>query len=385
MKIKTITKDKIKNKTVLLRVDFNVPLKKGKIKDETKINAALPTIRFLLRYGAKVVIATHLGDPSGKKIPDLSTKPLAKRLATIIGSRSHKVYFAEQLSGPKTKNIIKEADFGQIIFLENLRFDKGEEVNSPVFAKKLSSLADIYINEAFSVCHRKHASVNAIKKLLPSYSGFLLSQEVEMLNKVVKPKKPLIVVMGGAKIKTKINLINNLNKKSSKILIGGGLANTFLKAKGINVGKSLIDKDGLLIAKRLLKNKKIILPIDAIVSSSPDGKPVLKDIKDIKKDEYIFDIGPKTVRFYSELIKSAKTIVWNGPLGMFEKEQFKHGTIAIATLIAARSRGKTFGVVGGGETIEAINMTKMQSYVDWVSTGGGAMLSYLGGEKMPGL
>jgi phosphoglycerate kinase len=383
--MKTVSKDKIKNKSVLLRVDFNVPVSKGKIKDETKLTASLSTIRFLLRYGAKVIIVTHLGDPKGKKVANLSTKPLAKRLGEILGTRMRKVIFVDQVSGPKAVKAVKDADFGQVVFLENLRFDKGEEKNDSVFAKKLASLADVYVNEAFSVCHRKHASVSAIKKYLPSYSGFLLGKEIEMLERVVKPVRPLVVLMGGAKIKTKINLIKNLDKKASRILIGGGLANTFLKAKGLEVGKSLIDKDGLAIAKKLLKNKKIALPIDAVVSSSPDGKASLKDIKDIAKSDYIFDIGPKTVRYYSEIIKSAKTLAWNGPLGMFEKPSFKHGTVALATLIASRSRGKTFGVVGGGETIEAINMTKMQGYVDWVSTGGGAMLSYLGGEAMPGL
>jgi phosphoglycerate kinase len=192
-------------------------------------------------------------------------------------------------------------------------------------------------------------------------------------------------MMGGAKIKTKIGLIENLGKNASKILIGGGLANTFLKAQGLEIGKSLFDKDGLALAKKLLKNKKICLPIDAVVSQSPNGHAQLKNINDISKKDYIFDIGPKTVRLYSEAIKKSKTIIWNGPMGMFEKKAFKHGTIALATLLAARSRGKTFGVVGGGETIEAINATKMQGYVDWVSTGGGAMLSYLGKEPMPGL
>jgi len=385
MKIKTIETKQIKNKTVFLRVDFNVPMKNGSIKDETKMTAALPTLRFLLRYGAKVIVATHLGDPKGKKTKEASTAPLAKRLTKMLGIRSAKMRFSGEVLGKKTEKAIAEAKPGEIVFLENLRFDKGEENNDRVFAKRLAALADVYVNEAFSVCHREHASVNAIKKYLPSYAGFLLGKEIEMLDRVIKPIKPLVVVMGGSKINTKIGLKKNLNKKASKILIGGGLANTFLKAKGLEIGKSLFDKGGLNIAKSLLKNKKIILPIDAVVSQSPNGRPELKDVGDISKKDYIFDIGPKTVRLYSKDIREAKTIAWNGPLGMFEKPAFKHGTVALATLIAARSRGKTFGVVGGGETIEAINMTKMQGYVDWVSTGGGAMLSYLGGERMPGL
>jgi phosphoglycerate kinase len=385
MKTKTITKKEIKNKIVFLRVDFNVPMKSGKVQDETKIVAALPTIRLLSRYGAKIILATHLGDPAGKKDKKFSIAPIAKRLSVILGKDNKKIHVMSDVVGETVSKAVGKAKEGEIIFLENLRFEKGEEANDAVFAKKLASLANIYVNEAFSVCHRKHASVNAIKKFSPSYNGLLLAKEIEMLNRVLRPAKPLIVLMGGAKIKTKINLIKNLDKKASKILIGGGLANTFLKAKGLNVGKSLIDKEGIEIAKKLLKNKKIVLPIDAVTSTSPDGKPVLKDVTKISKSDYIFDIGPKTISLYSEIVKTAKTLVWNGPLGMFEKDSFKHGTVALASLIASRSRGKTFGVVGGGETIEAINMTKMQSYVDWVSTGGGAMLSYLGGEEMPGL
>ena len=211
--MKTVSKKGIKNKTVLLRVDFNIPIEKGKIKDETKIAAALPTIRFLLRYGAKVIIATHLGDPKGKKTPRLSTKPLAKRLSEILGTRMHKVRFTEQVVGPKAIKAVSEANLGEVIFLENLRFDKGEEKNDRVFAKKLASLADVYVNEAFSVCHREHSSVSAIRKYLPSYSGFLLNKEIEMLEKVIKPTQPLIVLMGGSKIKSKINSIKNLDKK----------------------------------------------------------------------------------------------------------------------------------------------------------------------------
>lgn len=384
MKIKTLEAQKIKGKTAFLRVDFNVPIENGQIKDETKITAALPTVRFLLRYGAKLIMATHLGDPQGKKNRKYSTAPLAKRLGAILGG-GRKVRFLSEVTGDKVKAAIKKMKPGEIIFLENLRFDKGEEKNDQKFAKKLAAGAEIYINEAFSVCHRKHASVSAIKKLLPSYAGFLLAKEVEMLDRALKPAKPLVVLMGGAKIKTKIGLIKNLGKKASKILLGGGLANTFLKAQGYQIGKSLFDKDGLRLAKLLLKNKRIVLPIDAVVSDSVDGQAVLKKIDQVKKDEYIFDIGPETVKDYAKTIRGAKTIVWNGPLGLFEKSTYKHGTVALGSLVASQSRGKTFGVVGGGETIEAINMTKMQGYIDWVSTGGGAMLSYLGGEDMPGL
>ncbi|MDD5527820.1 MAG: phosphoglycerate kinase [Patescibacteria group bacterium] len=382
MKLKSIGNIKhIKGKTVFLRVDFNVPVENGKIKDETKILAALPTIRFLLRYRCRIILATHLGDPGGITVPKLSCKFLAKRLNFILGG--NRVRFADEATGNRADRIIKTEKVGEIIFLENLRFDKGEEQNDKKFAKRLASLADIYINDAFSVCHRAHASVDAIRRYLPSYAGFLLEKEIFNLDKIKHPAKPLIIVMGGAKIKTKINLIKNLQDKAEKILIGGALANNFFKAMGMNIGKSLFDKESVAVAKKLLSNRKIVLPIDAVVERPNAGEAKLID--NISKNDIILDIGPQTIMLYAAIIKQAKTIVWNGPLGAFEQPHFRHGTVALGQLIAARSRGKTFGVVGGGETLEALKLTKMEAYVDWISTGGGAMLAYLGEEKMPGL
>lgn len=387
MKTKSIREiKKIKGKTAFLRVDFNVPISSGKIKDETKIIAALPTIRLLLRCNCPIIIGTHLGNPKSKKDKNLSTKPLAKRLEKIIGKRFCSVIVADDVCGKKVEKAAEELKPGQILFLENLRFDKGEQKNDSAFAKKLASLADFYVNEAFSVCHRKHASVCAIRKYLPSYHGLLLIEEIKNLDKIKNPAKPLVVLMGGAKINTKINIIKNLSPKASHILIGGALANNFLKAKGLKVGTSLIDKESVSYAKKLLKNKKIILPTDVVVSEKgKKNEHKIKEVSSISAKEMALDIGPETIRDFAKIIKQAKTIIWNGPLGAFEENAFKHGTLALGTLIAARSRGKTFGVIGGGETLEALKMTKMESYVDWVSTGGGAMLSYLGGEKMPGL
>jgi 3-phosphoglycerate kinase len=382
MKLKSINDAKlIKGKTVFLRVDFNVPNNKGKIKDETKILAVLPTIRFLSRYRCRIILATHLGDPGGKKVSRLSCRFLAKRLNQILGGA--RVKFVEETVGKKASLAIKSLKPGQMIFLENLRFNKGEEKNDSAFARQLAKLADIYVNDAFSVCHRAHASISAIRRCLPAYAGFLLEKEILNLDKVKNPAKPLVVLMGGAKIKTKINLIKNLQDKAAKILIGGALANNFFKAMGLNVGKSLVDKESVVIAKKLLKNKKILLPLDVAVSCKEGAEVRLID--SVGKSEIILDIGPQTIMLYSTVIKKAKTIVWNGPLGAFEQVHFRHGTIALGQLIAARSRGKTFGVVGGGETLEALKMTKMEGYIDWISTGGGAMLSYLGGEKMPGI
>ncbi len=374
---------KINGKKIFLRVDFNVPILNGRIKDESKIIAALPTIRLLLRLRCPIILATHLGDPKGKKEAALSVKPLAERLEKIIGKRFCSLVRADGLTDKKTERMAKELTAGQILFLENLRFNKGEEKNDVFFAKKLAGLADFYVNEAFSVCHRKHASISAIRKYLPAYSGLLLAEEIKNLDKIKKPAKPLVLIMGGSKISTKINLIKNLSSKSSHILIGGALANNFLKAAGREIGASLVDKESIAVAKKLLKNKKIVLPLDLAVKGR-NGCSVKKIDKIIKTDS-VLDIGLETIRFYAQIIKKAKTIVWNGPLGVFEEKNFRHGTLALATLVAARSRGKTFGVVGGGETLEALKMTKMESGMDWISTGGGAMLSYLGGEKMPGL
>jgi 3-phosphoglycerate kinase len=382
MKLKPIHDIKlVKNKTVFLRVDFNVPTAKGKIDDETKILAVLPTIRFLLRYRCRIILATHLGEPGGKKITALSCGFLAKRLNLILGG--NRVKFVADIVGHKAEAAIKALKPGRIVFLENLRFDKREEMDDKGFAKKLASPAEIYINDAFSVCHRAHASISAIRRYLPSFAGFLLQKEIFNLDKIKHPAKPLIVLMGGAKIKTKINLIKNLRDKAAKILIGGALANNFFKAMGLEVGRSLVDSESVAIAKKLLADKKIVLPLDVTVNHQ--NVATVKLIDNINKSDVILDIGPQTIMLYSGIIKKARTIVWNGPMGAFEQTHYRHGTIALGQLIAARSRGKTFGVVGGGETLEALKKTKMDGYVDWVSTGGGAMLSYLGGEKMPGL
>lgn len=383
MKLKSIRggAKKIAGRNIFLRVDFNAPIKSGKIKDESKIIAALPTIRFLLRYKCRIILGTHLGDPQGKKVKDLSVRPLAVRLNQLLGL--NRVKFVNAVVGKEVQEEFKKIKPGQILFLENLRFEKGEEANDKKFARALARPAKFYVNEAFSVSHRAHASVSAIKKILPAFAGILLEKEITNLDKIKNPAKPLVVLMGGSKIKTKINLIKNLETKASKILIGGALANNFFKALNLNIGKSLFDKESVVIAKKLLKNKKIVLPIDATVSTKKGVS--VKLIDEVEKEDAIMDIGPKTISLYAGILREAKTIIWNGPVGAFEQPHFQCGTVALGQVIASRSRGKTFGVVGGGETLEALKMTKMEDYVDWISTGGGAMLAYLGGEKMPGL
>jgi len=375
---------KLAGKRVLLRADFNVPMKEdGKVMDDYKIVAGLPTIRFLMRYKCKIIIITHLGRPKGERVKKYSLLPVAKHLGRLLDK---KVGFVDNCFGLEAGTAVGKMKPGEILMLENLRFAEGEETNNKKFARQLASLADIYVNDAFANSHRKHASMAAIKKYLPSYAGLLLAEEVENLNKIICPRQPLVAVIGGAKIGTKISFLKKISRKSFKVLIGGALANNFFAARGMEVGKSLVDKKSIKLAESL-KAKNILLPIDVVVSDRKDGRgsAEVKNPFKVNKDEIILDIGPKTIRLYSLFLKKAQTIIWNGPMGVFEQAHFKHGTLSIARAIASRSRGRAFGVVGGGETIKALKMTRMDNYVDWISTGGGAMLAFLNGAKMPGL
>lgn len=384
MAIKTIKNAKnLYGKKVLLRTDLNVPIKKGKIQDDYKIEQQLSTIKFLLEKNCRVILITHLGRPTpGKFDEKYSVKPIAKALSKLLGRN---IIVVKEINEFVAGRKISKAKYGDIIMLENIRFEMGEEKNSRTLAKNLAKLGDIYVNDAFAVSHRAHASVSAIKDYLPAYIGLLLEKEVVNLNKALHPQKPLVTVIGGSKISTKIGLVKNLEKKSNYLLVGGALANNFLLACGYEVGKSMIDKESIAFAKKF-KSAKIILPVDVVVSNrAKDGGVKVKNIKNVNKNDCILDIGPETIRLYSHFIKKAATIIWNGPMGKFEEEKFKFGTMSIARVVAARSKGKAFGVVGGGETVEALQKTNMFEYVDWVSTGGGAMLSYLGKEPMPGL
>ena len=395
MKIKSIRNAKnLVGATVFLRVDFNVPLKNGKIIDDLRIIKSLPDIHYLIEHRCKIIIATHLGRPEGRVQKKLSTKILADHLSKIIKKPIKFLDTGDLKKISAAGKLIQKAKPDSIFFLENLRFNKGEGTNDHKFAEALASLAQIYINDAFSVSHRAEASVSAIKKYLPSYAGLLLIEELVNLNNILKPKKPFVIVLGGSKIETKLPLLKHLAPVADKILIGGGVANNFLLAKGLNIGNSIYDKANVALAKSLLNkfSKKIVMPLDLVVTSDFKKGVVAKnphlfvrDTKSVKKSEFIGDIGPDTIGLYAPLIKKAKTIVWNGPLGMCEVAGFKTGTLAIARLIATRSRGVAFGLVGGGETEEAVRLSGMEEYIDWVSTGGGAMLAYLGKEPMPGL
>ena len=384
MRIRTLRQIKgLENKVVLLRVDFNVPYKEGKIEDDFKMISSLDTIEYLIKHKAKVLILTHFGRPEGRD-GKYSVKPLAVHLKSLLNKPKHsrvQVKFVSDTIGEKVKKSVSKLKPGNILFLENVRFYKQEKDNDQEFARQLASLADVYVNDAFANSHRAHASMDAIKEYLKPYAGLLLEKEIRNMSDI--DRNGLVVILGGVKTTTKIPLIQRFYGEYSKILLGGALANNFLLNKGMEIGKSLIDKDSL-IEIRKLKKKNIIIPRDVVVSS-PSSQTRVCSVSSLKKKEAIFDIGPDTITLYAKYIKEAKTIIWNGPLGMFEDKQFRMGTLAIARLVAARSRGRAFGIVGGGETVEALKMSKMGEYVDFISSGGGAMLSYLGNKEMPGL
>lgn len=372
-------------KRVLVRVDFNVALNdNGQILDDEayKVSATLPTIKYLIGKKAKVILMTHLGRPKGydKK---LSVKPVGKYLGGLL---KKEVKIVDVKYTGEIKN-------GEVVMLENLRFFWGEEKNDVKFAKELAQLGDIYVNDGFGVAHRTTASNVAITKFLPSYAGLLLEQEVKILNLIkIRPKKPLLVIMGGVKFETKLPVIQKLLPKANWLMLGGALANTCYKVMGYGVGASLLDKNYIKLSKKIVKNKKVLLPLDMIVGRVDRNvcdyrhlpRPA-KPMKLISSPMEILDIGPETVAEWSKLIRKAKTLIWNGPMGNFEHKPFDHGTMAIARLVATHARGSAYGIVGGGETIVALRRTKMSDFVDFVSTGGGAMLEFLAGKKLPGI
>ncbi|MDA3802435.1 MAG: phosphoglycerate kinase [Patescibacteria group bacterium] len=386
MKINSIKNLKnLAGKKVLLRVDYNVPLEGKKIKDDFRIKASYDTINYLQEKGAKIILVSHLGRAKGKVDSSNSLKPVFLYLKENLSSDLKFISEHDPKKAKKETDNLKE---GEIAMIENVRFNKGELTDDKKFSKELANLAEIYVNDAFSVCHRKQASVSGVKEYLPSYAGFLIEKEVEALNKVVNPKKPLVAIMGGAKISTKAPLIFNLHDKADNILIGGALATVFFKTLGYEVGNSFCENevDDSILEKMKNKKylKKIILPIDVVVQNK---KGIVRQCvpESVKKNESILDIGPETIGLFAKHIKEANTLIWNGPMGKFEEHSFRQGSLSIARSIASRAKGPSFGVLGGGETIEVIKMTKMSEYIDFISTAGGAMLSFLGGKELPGL
>jgi phosphoglycerate kinase len=381
---KTIRDIDVKGKRVLVRVDFNVPLKDGMVSDDTRIRAAIPTIQYLLDHGAAVILCSHLGRPKSGPEAKFSLLPVAEYLSKLTGK---KVAFANDCIGPEAKKAAQILKFSEILLLENTRFHPEEELNDLTMAKELASLADIFVNDAFGTAHRAHASTEGVTHFLPSVSGFLLEKEIKYLSQTIEnPARPFVVIMGGAKISDKIGVIKNLLKKADTILIGGGMANTFFKAQGYTLADSLVEDEALETAKELLKaaGKKIQLPVDVVLGDKFDAEAAIKtiDLGNIPDGWRILDIGEKTVASFASVIKTAGTVLWNGPMGVFEFPKFAVGTFSIAKAVAS---SKAVTIIGGGDSVAAIQQSGLAEKITHISTGGGASLEMLEGLELPGV
>lgn len=385
---KTIRDVKLKGKRVLMRVDFNVPLDAGlNLTDDIRIRAAIPTIKYAVDKGAKVILMSHLGRPDGKVVESMRLAPVAKRLSELLGK---KVAKTNDCIGDDVKKTVSGMNPGDIVLLENLRFHAEEEGNDPSFAKELASLGEVFINDAFGTAHRAHASTQGVTKYLPSAAGFLLEKEIAYLgNAIDNPRRPFAAILGGAKVADKIRVIDHLLDKVDALLIGGGMAYTFLKAKGKSTGASKLDKDGIETAKAALakaerKNIPLLLPVDNIAADKFDAGANTKLVGEEIPDGWMgLDIGPKTVKLFEDKLKDAKTVVWNGPLGVFEMEKFAKGTEETAKFLAGLKGATT--IIGGGDTAAAIAKFKLEDKMAHISTGGGASLEYLEGRGLPGI
>lgn len=387
MQLNTVKDVDLKGKRVLIRVDFNVPLKNGVVTDATRIKAALPTIEYVLSQGASLVVMSHFGRPKGQKNPDFSMKPIAGKFSELLGKP---VKLASDVIGPEVQAEVKALKPGEVLLLENVRFYKEEEANDPVFAKELASYGDIYVNDAFGTAHRAHASTEGVAHYLPAYAGFLIEKEVKFMAPLLEnPEKPFVAIIGGSKVSSKISVLESLVKTCDTIVIGGGMAYTFLKVQGHEIGKSLLENDYLDVAASFLKKAaekgvKVILPVDHVCAAefSETAAPVAIDGVDIPADLIGMDIGPKTVDMIVKVLATAKSVVWNGPMGVFEFDAFAAGTQAVAKAMAACG-GTT--VVGGGDSVAAINKFDLADKISHVSTGGGASLEFLEGKELPGI
>lgn len=385
---KTVRDLDVAGKKVLVRVDFNVPLNdKGEITDDTRITASLPTIQYLLEQKAAVILMAHLGRPKGQVKPELSLAPVAKHLGKLLGK---KILFAPDCVGEAAQAVASKLKPGHILLLENLRFHKEEEKNDMEFAEKLASLADLYVNDGFGVSHRAHASVEGVTHFLPAAAGFLLEKEIQYVGQAVtNPLHPFVAIIGGAKVSDKIGVISNLLDKVDTLLIGGGMANTFLAAQGYKMGKSLVEEDKLDLAKELLakakKNKvNMLLPTDLVMAAAfaPDAEHVTEKVKNLNQAYMALDIGAETSKAYAEALADAKMIVWNGPMGVFEMDAFCKGTEAVAKAVA---KSRATSIVGGGDSVAAIEKLGLAKRITHISTGGGASLEYLEGKVLPGV
>ncbi len=383
----TIQDIQIKGKKIFVRADFNVPLKDGVITDDTRIRATLPTIRYILKEGGALILASHLGRPKGQALPEFTLAPVAKRLSELLGME---VLMAPDCIGEEVKKMAAALQPGQILLLENLRYHKEEEKNDPEFSRQLAELADAGINDAFGVSHRAHASVEGITKYLPMAAGFLLEKEIQFIGGAVEnPKKPFAAIIGGAKVSDKINVIANLLPKVDVLIIGGGMANTFLAAKGYETGASLVETDKIELAKSLLEQAEetgvsLLIPEDVVVADrfAADADTKIVAAGEIPAGWMALDIGPKTQQLFAEALQPMHTIVWNGPMGVFEMDAFAKGTEAVARAVA---EADAVTIVGGGDSVAAIEKTGLADKISHISTGGGASLEYLEGKVLPGI
>jgi len=379
----------LKGKKVLLRVDLNVPMKNGAITETSRIEKILPTIKLLIEKEAKIIILSHIGRPKGQIVDRMSLKPISKKLSQYLNME---ILFNKNKINENTIFEINKISNGSIMMLENIRFHEGEEANNDEFSKKISTLGDIYINDAFSSSHRAHASIEGITKYLPSYFGLQITEEINALKRLTSEiKKPITLIIGGSKISTKIKIIKNLIKKFDNIIIVGGMANTMLSHTGYKIGKSIYEHSCGNLIKEILENSisyncKITCPMDVVVSKKMDGIGKIKDINNIEEDEIILDIGPKTIDSIKKTINNSNTVLWNGPAGYFENPNFENGTKKILEIITEKTViNKIFSVAGGGETVAAINKFKKLNSFTFVSTAGGAFLEYLEGKTLPGI
>lgn len=388
MNKKSVKDIDVKGKVVFCRVDFNVPMKDGKVTDDTRIRAALPTIEYLTGQGAKVLLASHLGRPKGQVTEELRLTPVAKRLQELLGQEVKK---ADEAYGDNVKKQISDLKEGDVLVLENVRFYPGEEKNDPELSKAFADLADVYVNDAFGAAHRAHASTAGIAAYLPAVSGFLMQKELEVLGKAISnPDRPFTAIIGGAKVKDKIGVIESLLDKVDNLIIGGGLAYTFVKALGHEVGKSLLEEDKVDLAKSFMDRAKekgvnFLIPTDVLVADdfSNDANTSIVPISEIPSDLEALDIGTETREKYADVIKNSKLVVWNGPMGVFEIDAFAKGTKAIAEALAEAN--DTYSVIGGGDSAAAVEKFGLADQVSHISTGGGASLEFMEGKELPGV
>jgi phosphoglycerate kinase len=381
---KTVRDIDVKGKHVLVRVDYNVPIKDGKVGDDTRIRAAMPTLNYLLEHGAAVILCSHLGRPKGGPDPKYSLKPVADYLSQLAGKP---VAFAEDCVGPAAEAAAKVLKPGGILLLENTRFHPEEEKNDLELAKKMASLADVYVNDAFGSAHRAHSSTEGVAHFLPAVAGFLMEEEIKYLGQAIAdPKKPFVAILGGAKISDKIGVIRNLLAKADQVLIGGGMANTFFKAQGYPVADSLVEDEALETARELLKigGTRLRLPVDMVVADKFEAEAASKTMAmgPVQDGWRIMDVGPETVAAYAKTVAGAGTVVWNGPMGVFEFPKFAQGTFGVAKAVA---ESKAISIIGGGDSVAAVTAAGLSDRITHISTGGGASLEMLEGLVLPGL